>query len=80
NYPNPFNPETNISFYLNRKNSVKLKIFDMLGNLIETLVDKELQAGKHSYKFVTTKYSSGIYFYQLQTESFSQVRKMILLK
>lgn len=80
NYPNPFNPETNISFYLNKKSSVKLKVFDMLGNLIETLVDNELQTGKHNYKFVPTKYSSGIYFYQLQTESFNQVRKMVLLK
>jgi hypothetical protein len=80
NYPNPFNPKTTISFSIPTKDHVTLKIFDALGNEVTTLIDKELDAGKHSIDFDGKNLSSGIYFYQIQYQGYKLLRKMVLLK
>ena len=80
NYPNPFNPETNITFDLNKRENVQLKIYNMLGQLIKTLVNSELEPGKYHFKFDGQNFASGIYFYQLKTGEFNQVKKMVLMK
>ncbi len=80
NYPNPFNPSTFITFSLQSKSKVKLIVFDILGNEVQTLVDNELNEGKYSIKFDASHLSSGIYFYKLITDKFTDVKKMILMK
>lgn len=80
NYPNPFNPKTIINYQLSRFNNVSLKVYDILGNEVVTLVNEKQDAGNHSIEFDGSKYSSGIYFYKLQTGDFSKVRKMTLIK
>jgi alpha-L-arabinofuranosidase len=82
NYPNPFNPSTVISYQLPVNSEVKLKLFDVLGNLITTLVDKEQSAGFYNYTFSTDNYklSSGVYFFQLETSNQILRRKCIYLK
>ncbi|MCD4817902.1 MAG: PKD domain-containing protein [Candidatus Cloacimonetes bacterium] len=77
NYPNPFNPVTNIEFNIKEKETGVLKIYNVKGQIIEA---KLFDSGYHTYIWKAEKHSSGIYFYQLQTESFSEVRKMILMK
>ncbi|MCK9211070.1 MAG: discoidin domain-containing protein, partial [Ignavibacteriaceae bacterium] len=88
NYPNPFNPETVISYQLSVFSKVTLKVFDVLGKEITTLVNEEQSAGKYSVKFETTNNTqlttntlpSGVYFYQLQAGNFIEAKKMILLR
>ena len=80
NYPNPFNPETSITFYLGRQSHAVLKIFNLLGEEIQTLVDNDLEQGNHTYRFEGKEYSSGIYFYQLTAGDFKEVKKMLLLR
>lgn len=82
NYPNPFNPTTVISYGLQVSGRVTLKIFDLLGNEVATLIDEEQPAGSHEYKLSTLNYklSSGVYFCQIRTREFSKAIKMILLK
>ncbi len=80
NYPNPFNPSTTISFTLPKSSAVSLKIFDILGHGIITLVDKKLSAGSHNYKFNAINLSSGIYIYELKTPDNFISKKMLLLK
>lgn len=86
NYPNPFNPSTVISFQLSVNSKVSLKVYDILGNEVATLVNEEKPAGVYQVSFnsqLTTnnkQLSSGIYFYTLRAGSFIQSRKMILLK
>ena len=85
NYPNPFNPETTINYKLQEANKVRLKVYDMLGNEVATLVDEYQQAGNHYVKFNTKTSSgeflhSGVYFYRLNAGSFQQTLKMILIK
>jgi hypothetical protein len=82
NYPNPFNPETVISYSLRENSFVTLKVFDVLGNEIATLVKENQDRGIHSYQFSSVSYqlSSGIYYYKLEAGDFSEVRKMILIK
>ncbi|MCR4416814.1 MAG: choice-of-anchor D domain-containing protein [Ignavibacteria bacterium] len=80
NYPNPFNPVTKICFSLSQRSQVTLKIFDVLGREVMTLVDGELNPGVHSVVFDATGLSSGVYFYQMQTGSFIETRKLTLLK
>jgi len=80
NYPNPFNPSTTINWQLPEAGLVTLKIFDVLGKELITLVDEELKAGEHEAIFDASHLSSGIYFYQLKTGKFIQTKKMILLK
>jgi len=80
NYPNPFNPSTDISFMLSENGYVTLKIYDVLGSLVETLISNELSAGSYNYSWDASQLSTGIYLYQLQTKNYTQTRKMILLK
>jgi hypothetical protein len=80
NYPNPFNIETIIHYTLGSNNNVKLTLFDLLGRKIKTIVDENQQAGDHLYVFNGINESSGVYFYKLQTEKSSDIKKMVLLK
>ena len=80
NYPNPFNPSTIISYEIPKHSFVTLKIFDILGREIATLVNEEKQIGKYSLKFDASNLSSGIYFYRITAGNFSSVKKMILIK
>ncbi|NWF49251.1 MAG: T9SS type A sorting domain-containing protein [Ignavibacteriaceae bacterium] len=81
NYPNPFNPATTISFSLSERSSVSLKIFDILGNEIVTLVNEIKDAGEYEVKFDAAGLSSGIYFYKIEAGgNFRDVKKMTLLK
>ena len=81
NYPNPFNPVTKIKFEIpSTVSNVKLIIYDILGREVVTLLNEEFNPGIHSVVFDGTGYSSGIYFYELIAESFTERKKMILLK
>jgi hypothetical protein len=82
NYPNPFNPSTVINYQLPVASNVSLKVFDVLGNEIATLVNEEKPAGTYNVKFRTQnlQLSSGIYFYRLQAGNFTETKKMILLR
>jgi hypothetical protein len=80
NYPNPFNPSTKIQFSINNTQFVSLKVFDILGNEVATLVNEELTAGVYQYNFDASNLSSGVYYYRLNAGSFSETKKMILTK
>ena len=80
NYPNPFNPSTNISFSLAKTSIATLKIFDVLGKEVATLVNEEKPAGEYKIQFNAGNLSSGIYFYTLRAGSFSETKKIILMK
>ena len=80
NYPNPFNPATNISFRLLTDANVSLSIYDLNGKIIETIVDGKLNLGDHLFTWNAKNISSGVYFAVLSTKDFSQTQKMILLK
>ncbi len=80
NYPNPFNPSTKISYSLPERNFVTLKIYDVLGNAITTLVTEEEPAGNYEINFNAVNLSSGTYFYKLTAGKYSEVKKMILIK
>ena len=80
NYPNPFNPTTRISFYVPQNSFVTLKIYDLLGTEISTLVNEDRVAGYHKIEFDATQLSSGIYFYKLSAGNFSDMKKMTVLK
>ena len=80
NYPNPFNPATMIKYSLDRESFVTLKIYDSLGRLINTLVNKIQHAGKHEVSFKPDNLSTGIYFYTLRTDNYQSTKKMLFLK
>lgn len=80
NYPNPFNPGTVISYRLPENSLVQIKVYDLLGNEIETLVNEEKSAGEYQIYFNADFLSSGVYFYRVTAGNFSQTRKMILQK
>lgn len=80
NYPNPFNPVTNIEFSIPKQNSVKLSIYDILGNEVTVLVNKDLEAGNYKVDFDASLLASGIYFYKILAGSFTYVRKMAVVK
>jgi hypothetical protein len=80
NYPNPFNPITNIQYQIPELNFVTLKVYDVLGNEIATLVNEENPAGSYKVKFDGAELASGIYFYRLQAGSFFETKKMVLMK
>ena len=80
NYPNPFNPSTTISFSLPRQEFATLKIFDLMGREITTLISKNLAAGNYSLKWDAVNQPSGVYFYRLQAGQYSETRKLLLLK
>ncbi len=80
NYPNPFNPSTEISFRIPETGEVTLKIFDVLGNEMATLVNEVKLAGKYEIEFNGDSFSSGVYFYSLSAVNYFSTKKMILLK
>lgn len=80
NYPNPFNPSTSISFDVKNKGMVTLKVYDILGNEMATLVNEDLNTGSYNINFDASSYTSGVYFYELQSGSFRDVKKMLLVK
>jgi hypothetical protein len=80
NYPNPFNPTTNIEFRIADLGFVSLKIYDLLGREVTTLVNNEKPAGKYEVEFNGESLASGIYFYKLQAGNFISIKKMILMK
>jgi len=85
NYPNPFNPSTNIKFQISQAGFVSLKVYDILGNEVTTLVNGELSSGKYNIELdlgegPRSVLTSGIYFYQLRAGNFIQTKKMLLIK
>jgi hypothetical protein len=81
NYPNPFNPTTTIEYSIPNKSKVTLKIFDIQGREVATLIDNNEAAGKHTVNFDASSYATGIYFYQLSTsDNHSLVKKMMFIK
>ena len=80
NYPNPFNPSTNISFYLPSRSFVTLKIFNVVGCEVATLINEELSGGDHTQQWNAYNISSGIYFYRLQAGGFTETKKLVLLR
>jgi len=80
NYPNPFNPSTKIRYSVPEMGFVTLKVYDVVGSEVATLVNEEKPAGSYEIDFDSSDLTSGIYFYRLQANDFTQIRKMILLK
>lgn len=80
NYPNPFNPITNIQFAIMRKADVKISLFDVLGREVDILINERLGVGNFTVFFDGSNYKSGVYFYKLEAEYFTDSKKMILLK
>jgi subtilisin-like proprotein convertase family protein len=80
NYPNPFNPVTNIKFDLPKNTEVKLKVYDLLGREVKTLLDEFKEAGTHVVEFDASEYASGVYFYKIEAGDYINTKKLILLK
>jgi hypothetical protein len=80
NYPNPFNPSTLISFSLPKASKVSLIVYDNLGRVVKILVNEDKPAGKHQMSFNASELSSGIYFYTLRADNFTETKKLILIK
>ena len=80
NYPNPFNPSTNISWQSPVGSWQTLKVYDILGNEVATIVNEEKPAGNYQIEFNASHFASGIYYYQLRAGDFVETKKMILLK
>ena len=80
NYPNPFNPNTTIEYSIPKRSHVTIKVYDLLGREIATLINEEKPAGNYSVNFDGSDLSSGIYFYRLTASEFNQTKKLILIK
>lgn len=80
NYPNPFNPTTKIEYQLPKDGRVTIKVFNVLGQEVRTLLDEVKSAGYYTIEFKSNGLSSGIYFYSLFTENYKMIKKMVLLK
>ncbi len=79
-YPNPFNPNTKINFAVQKKSTVKIIVFNVLGERVQILLDKELDAGFHEVDFNGAGLPSGIYLYKMIAGDFIETKKMILLR
>ena len=80
NYPNPFNPSTTIRFSIPEESFVTIKVFNTLGEEITTLINENIIAGNYEVDFDASKLPSGIYFYKLQSETFVETKKMVLMR
>jgi choice-of-anchor B domain-containing protein len=80
NFPNPFNPATVIGYTLNKNSNVKLRIYDVLGNEVSVLVNEKQKEGNYSVKWNAANYPSGIYFYKIESNGYSETKKMTLIK
>ena len=80
NYPNPFNPSTTISYYIPKEENVVIKLYNMLGQEVKTLLNEKQSAGQHNIRFFADNLSSGIYFYRVKAGRLSLSKKMIIMK
>src|SRR5690606_29028162 len=80
NYPNPFNPITKIKLQIAKSGNAKLTVFDVTGRVIEKLVDQDLKPGIYEVSFDGKNLSSGVYYYKLIMEGYSEVKRMVLIK
>ncbi|MBT8384053.1 MAG: T9SS type A sorting domain-containing protein, partial [Ignavibacteria bacterium] len=80
NYPNPFNPSTTIEFTLPAEGNVKLVLFDAVGKEVDVIAANDFSAGNHSINYNASNLPSGVYFYRIESGSFIQSKKMILMK
>jgi hypothetical protein len=80
NFPNPVNPTTTISFDIPTRSIISLKIFDILGREVSTLVFGEMQAGAYTRQWNAANMASGVYFYRLQAGTYTETKKLLLLK
>ncbi|MBK8553536.1 MAG: T9SS type A sorting domain-containing protein [Ignavibacteria bacterium] len=80
NFPNPFNPFTKIKFEISKSSLIKFEIFDLNGRKILTLINEKLNPGIFDINFDGSNLPSGVYIYRLQSDNYSQTKKMILLK
>jgi hypothetical protein len=80
NYPNPFNPSTSIAFSMSRTGFVSVTVYDILGREVSTLVNDVMEAGTHQVSWNASRMSSGVYFYKMQSGSFVEMKKMMLIK
>ena len=80
NYPNPFNPNTTINFSVPKQTNVLIKVYDILGKEVATLVNGEKAAGNYSVDFNASKLTSGMYVYNIQAGNYTATKKMMLLK
>lgn len=80
NYPNPFNPVTKINFSVPNSSKVTLKIYNNMGQEVESLVNEKLNAGSYQVDWNAVNFNSGVYYYKIQTEGFIETRKMLLIK
>ena len=80
NYPNPFNPQTTIPYTLRQSESVRIRVYDVQGRLLSTLVDTVQPAGQHTVTFEANRLPSGVYFYRLETSAGVQTKEMTLVR
>jgi len=80
NYPNPFNPSTTINFDMHKSGIVSIKVFDLLGKEMQELVKEFKPAGSYQITFDGSKFGSGVYFYEMQTNDFVETKRMLLVK
>ena len=80
NFPNPFNPTTTIRYSIPKAVHITIKVYNIIGQLVATLIDEYKQAGNYEIKFNGSNLSSGVYFYRMQAGNFVEVKKLILLK
>jgi len=79
-YPNPFNPSTKIKYTLPKAEKVKIEVFNLLGQRIETLINKQRPSGSHEVEFTSKDLPSGVYLYRIEAGEYQEVKKMILMK
>ncbi len=80
NFPNPFNPETSIRYNISKTSLVTLKVYDILGRQVQTLVNGMQTPGQYTVNFNAKKFASGVYLYRLQAGNFIETKKLMLLK
>lgn len=80
NFPNPFNPATIISYKINQSGFVTLKVYNLVGQVVRTLVNENQEVGTYSKQFDASELSAGIYLYKLQVNNFTSVKRMTLIK
>ena len=80
NFPNPFNPVTNINFDIIKSGVVKITVYDLLGREVETLVNQDMSPGRYKLDFNAANYASGMYLYKITTNDFVDVKKMLIVK
>ena len=80
NYPNPFNPSTSISYSIPKRSHVRLQVYNLLGQLVQTIVDEDKQAGSHNATWNANDVANGLYFYRILAGEFIQSKKAVVLK